>query len=997
MKSKFKRKISGLIGIILAMQGLVMPVSADEGDIQTVFDLTGMYTTGYIYNDNLNYTGGNAGYAGAWYYSDFISDKYVEWKTPWIDGMTDNILIANGVEFELRVISGNNGNCVMRNRSDNEVYTNLDVEDGAYTEIDFLVNSDRASSSTDKKYIGVKLNYTDGTSEISECYINYFANQPDETEMLKRGVRSRRCNSGKDTVYGNLSQVIFEVNPEKELESVDIINDRFEWVKGTDGEYVIENGEYKTKMHESANSRGKYKYISQIYAVTLITNEETIKKAQEEKVKKQIKDIENAIDALGGTENLEFSQKADVDKIGEMIDKAVKDGIVVEEKISNYQVYLDAVVRMEELYRERVYKDIENAIDALGTIEELEYSQKKELEEIEKMIEAAEENGYAVNEETVSNLSKFNAALIRMNELYIESVLKVIEDKITALGDINKLTYDDIDKINEINELIEEKEKENIQVNEKTLSNYSVFKEAESIVKSMMPVSKPVDISPLYNVGNIYGPNGGSVTGEAGYAGRIVYGNIKEDFEWKYEWDEDRIDNIVNVNGTNYQLRVVDAAVNSGYCVFRNNNQKDKYTNIDVEDKNYTAVNILANSERATDGRNPKFLGVKLNYTDGSSEVFEKELAYFCNAYGKGADGGLSVVRMSGEADPELKGYIGNFEIKADFSKKLDSIDIINDCFLWSKDGEGNYIYENGQPVLSVGEKSRANAYHGTQIYAVSVIMPKGQYIADLKAELEEKEKALDNRYDLSGGVISDEAAEIFFSMREGFEYIGDEKYESKFSNYSAINSVMPEFVGGSYKERDDLIEATLEFNTKMKNISDYISISQGDAIIDKYVIKEEGNFVKILFNNRFDYDNEIKITISKKAMSELSDVFTLGVTKAYRFLPEKKLVVTNMKITDESGNVIDKVSEFAGTTIKVSAKLTNEAGVKSKYFAIAGLYDENGSLIACKNFVNTLEAGKSANVNTELSTEGKTGLILKIMWLDTAMNMKTVSDTVIK
>ena len=40
MKSKFKRKISGLIGTILAMQGWVIPVSADEGDTKNLTKIT---------------------------------------------------------------------------------------------------------------------------------------------------------------------------------------------------------------------------------------------------------------------------------------------------------------------------------------------------------------------------------------------------------------------------------------------------------------------------------------------------------------------------------------------------------------------------------------------------------------------------------------------------------------------------------------------------------------------------------------------------------------------------------------------------------------------------------------------------------------------------------------------------------------------------------------------------------------------------------------------
>ena len=554
MKNGFKCMLSGFMGLLIAMQGFVLPVQADDGDIQTIFDLSDMYTTGNIYNKDPLYSGGNAGYAGAWYYNDFISDKSIKWKTPWSDGMKDNILTtANGVDFKLRVVEGSSANCVLRNRSDSNVYTNLDVSDGAYTEVDFLVTSDRASSSADRKYIGVKLNYADGTSDISETYLNFFSNKPDETATVTLGVESRRCRNG-EAAQGYLSQVMIKANPEKELLSIDIINDRFEWMTDSSGNYVIENGEYKTSMHASANSRGKYKFVTQIYAVTLITNEEVVKAAQEAKIKKQIAEIEDSITALGSVENLQYSQRGDVEKIGKLIETAKKDGIDVEEKVSNYSTYLDAVIKMEELYRDIVYKEINDAIEKLGPIEELKYSQKEELEAITLKIEDAEKNGYKVTEENVSNLSIYEAALVRMEELYIETVLKEIEDKIIALGDINSLKYEDQSKLDEIAEMISSAETEGIEVNSESLVNYDTYIEAQRVVKDLMPVSVPVDISTLFNVSNIYGPNGGSVTGSAGYAGRIVYQSMINDLEWKYEWDEERIDNITTVNGVNYQI-----------------------------------------------------------------------------------------------------------------------------------------------------------------------------------------------------------------------------------------------------------------------------------------------------------------------------------------------------------------------------------------------------------------------------------------------------------
>ena len=93
----------------------------------------------------------------------------------------------------------------------------------------------------------------------------------------------------------------------------------------------------------------------------------------------------------------------------------------------------------------------------------------------------------------------------------------------------------------------------------------------------------------------------------------------------------------------------------------------------------------------------------------------------------------------------------------------------------------------------------------------------------------------------------------------------------------------------------------------------------------------------------------------------------------------------------------VENIKEYSGDEIKISAKVSNNSKETASYFAIAGLYDEKGQLVACKNIANTLQGGKSENVNTTLSTGGRSGLTLKIIWLDMAESMKTVADTIIK
>lgn len=952
-------------------------------NIYKIIDLSSMYSAGNIYNSEKTYNGGNAGYAGAWYYNDFISDKYINWEEPWKDGMTENILTTSGVKFKLRVVDGNGAHCVVRNRNDSKVYTNFDVEDGAYTSLEILVNTDRPTNTAKK--LGVKLNYSDGTQKVSEYGLALFTNGFGEQD---KGVKATRCRTSGDLPAAYLGHFTISTDPTKELTSFDIINDRFDFVI-EHGEYVIENGEYKTEkcqLSSKDNDRGNYTHVNQIYAVTMVTNEAVIEAAKQAKIQKNVTEIDAAIEALGNIESLKYQQKDDVDAITKKIEKAKNEGISdIEQRLSNYSDYTAAKAKMEELYREIVYKEIADMIDALGNIEDLQYSQKADVEEIGKKIEAAKAEGYEINKNTVENLINYENAVKRIEELYTEQVLENISKKIAALGNVESLTYADKAKVEEIAKMISLAEEKDIAVNSKTLSNYSDYERAVAVVKNQEPTSIPVDISSLYNVNNIYGPHASSVTGNAGYAGRIIHSSMLNDVEWKYIWDDDTTDNIATVEGNRYKIRVLDYTQNSANCAFRNNTQTDKYTNIDVEDAKYMSVNILANSERPATNDNSATLGVKLNYSDGTCEVFEKALAYFCNGYGNDANGGIKVCRMNGQMDNDTYGYIGNFEFKADYSKVLTSIDILNDCYVFETDGDGNYLFdEDGQPKTNIGATGRDKAPHRAMIYALSVTVPYATYIDNIKAEAEEIEKELELRYDISSGVLSDTAAEKFYQLREYIDEIGDD-YAKSFSNFNILNSAVPHPEKAGLEENNDVLAFNVKFNTDMTDMAEFITVKQGDKIIDG-VVKTNGKTATILVNNTYNYDEPYTVTISKKAYAEGKEAFKTGKTSEFPFEPIQRFSVTTPKAEEKNGN------------ITVSVKAENKSAKPLKLFAIAAAYDETGEIVSVKVINETIAARKSANISETLSSNGKNGLTVKILWMNSASDMNTeYATTVIK
>lgn len=302
MKS-FEKNISAITAAAL-FSATWVPVSAAEitdGDIMIPINMSLMYNAGNIYTSVKSELGG-AGYAGAFYYDDFISSEKHVWKNEWTDGMTDNILVHDNVEFNMRVIDhkkyNNQAYCVFWNNR-NAVYENVDVEDGFYKSIELLVNSD--SPTTVAKNIGVKLNYSDGSEQIYEHKLNYFANGG--TSVFESTATSSTWKEGQElTTTGKISHLSIDVDVAKELESFDIINDKFDFQMNPDGTYKTdENGKVMTSQASTTN-RSRLTHTAAIYAMTLVQNEELINKAKEEKAKALCKDIYDKNGVLIGAE-----------------------------------------------------------------------------------------------------------------------------------------------------------------------------------------------------------------------------------------------------------------------------------------------------------------------------------------------------------------------------------------------------------------------------------------------------------------------------------------------------------------------------------------------------------------------------------------------------------------------------------------------------------------------------------------------------------------------
>ncbi len=265
--------------------------------------------------------------------------------------------------------------------------------------------------------------------------------------------------------------------------------------------------------------------------------------------------------------------------------------------------------------------------------------------------------------------------LTQTREVYNETVLSVIEDKINALP--ADITYENKAQVDEITKLITDAQANGIDVAGE-LSNYSVYLDVVETVEKLTPVYNIIDMSSVYNQHGIYSKTAndtGSIGGEAAfdYNAFISDGTVA----WKSAWTDDQTVNTLTLDGVEFDLKVIDhnSWQNKESCVWWNNAQED-YVNFDVEDGYYTSYEILAN---AYDLVRP-YLSVKLNYEGGTVSEETVQLYYVFHNYGERGP----VIRAkltNATAGDGGYAYIGKYSIPVDPSKKLISIDIASDKY----------------------------------------------------------------------------------------------------------------------------------------------------------------------------------------------------------------------------------------------------------------------------------------------------------------------------
>ena len=992
MKS-FEKTISAITAFTI-LSSTWISVSAAEitkDDIMIPINMSLMYNMGNIYT-SIKTELGSAGYAGAFYYDDFISSEKHTWKNEWTDGMTDNVLVHDDVEFNMRVIDhkkyNNQASCVFWNNG-KDVYENVDIGDGFYKSIELLLNSDRPT--TAEKRIGVKLNYSDGTERIYEHKINYFANGG--TSVFESTATSNTWKEGEAlTSTGKISHLSIDVDATKELESFDIINDKFDFQMNSDGTYKTdENGKVLTSQASSTN-RSRLTHTAAIYAITLVQNEELINKAKEEKAKALFKDIYDAIDALGDIDDLHYSQKADVDNITKLIKEVETLGFTADTStVENFDKYLKALDKIEEVKVMEAQESIKNLIDALGDIGSLTLDDEEKVENITKEIEKVRADGVEISADTISNYENYTAALKRIDELKIEKKLQDISDKITALGDIDSLTAEDGAKLDEIQAMIDAATAEGIEVSKDTVPNYDDYKAAINKIKSLTPVVVPFDMSEYFNCGDIYSSTIG-FNGSAGYAGSFYYPAVIEKEEWEKEWGEGVIDNYISVLGTRFKMRVLDRDTNKGDCVFKNTPTESVYTTIDFEDGNYGKIYMLENSDVQT---NPAYkkIGLKINYSDGTFDLYDFSNPYFPNINSKEG------FTAPGSGNPTSgTGGILYREIKTDITKTLTDMQVLNENYDFVLNEDGSFKYdEDGDPAVVEYGSSRYNRHHSATIYAISLEMPYSDYMSKVTKELNESEELLSERIEMQNGRISavtEGGRNLYYKMHEYFDFIGDAEYEAGFKNYNLIKDAIPSLSGGSFTESDDTISAEISFDKDMGDLTGKIAVKCANSEIKDFTLTQNGSKAVITFPNQFSAD-KYKVVVKKDAYSDYGEDFVIGSDQSYSFKTTDSMSISSIQFTGDDGKEIEKLSDYTGEKINLMMKFSNTASKDKNYFILICTYDENGVLVGAEREVGTLQKGRSKTIDKSIDKNNADKL--KIIMLDSAGTMKTVLNTVEK
>ena len=402
---------------------------------------------------------------------------------------------------------------------------------------------------------------------------------------------------------------------------------------------------------------------------------------------------------------------------------------------------------------------------------------------------------------------------------------------------------------------------------------------------------------------------------------------------WKYDWNTISDDfNKLILGDTEFNVKVT-AGVNpdTKNIIYNGLGTNDGDIELDMPDGNYESVSFLATNytQYFSSNMNTSYLGIYLNYTDGTREFKYQEL-YPSSMDMSGSMEQIGVQRIGNNSDNTWHGiyegqklYAHRYDFETDYSRTLDSITILNQC----------NVLVDGSPVPSSEYRDFTSV-----VFAVTLNQYMSDYLADIKAQVEPMIEALpeeitadDKEAFLAIKAIIDEAVEYGIDTAD---IVGYEKYDAVKYNFTEISSI------SKNSDFDNVtINVQLTLPTKIENITkETVVLYEGTEPSDQSYIVETQNvdngvtdsFKVIVPNDLGGKDYSVKMDIGYM------------ISYNYRFKSGSPVKVTSKAYNSEDRE-LTYICEAADDLLRINVDIVSQ--IDTDYVSLIAIYDENGSL----------------------------------------------------
>ena len=300
----------------------------DMLNAQTEIDISQYYNcriygttdTSVLHNPNV-VTGPNEGF-------EVNAFKNLEgWQKEW-DG-DYNTYVLDGTKYMLKVKEGLT-DCSYRTMADDRAVDVFDVKNAGYKELCLLVNTDNTFYSSGIAYLGVILEYTDGTREFVK---NRIYNGSEDRGSEQNQIAGLKISANERIVGGELyiHELKIPIDSKKTLDKIEFLNS-----------YAVLNDDENDVAGFEVTDETKQTYRATIYAATLKQTLSSFKEETEKETAACLKSLPSQ--GVSGEDVLYYIDT--VEKIDELINKSEGLEIAFSE-FENYNTYV-ALKQLEE-------------------------------------------------------------------------------------------------------------------------------------------------------------------------------------------------------------------------------------------------------------------------------------------------------------------------------------------------------------------------------------------------------------------------------------------------------------------------------------------------------------------------------------------------------------------------------------------------------------------------------------------------------------------------